>query len=59
MSGLRPYFGCATIRSYGFNVFHPPGNFCFACSSETAGKMITSFPGFQFTGVATLCFAVI
>src|SRR5208283_356857 len=52
------YLGCATIRRYGFRVFQPPGNFCFACSSETAGGMITSFPGFQFTGVATLCFAV-
>ncbi len=52
------YFGCGTIRIYGFFAVQPCGNFCFASSSETAGTMITSSPGFQFTGVATLCFAV-
>jgi hypothetical protein len=52
------YFGCGTTRIYGFFAVHPCGNFCFASSSETAGTMITSSPGFQFTGVATLCFAV-
>ena len=36
----------------------PPGNIFFASSSPTAGTMITSSPCFQFTGVATLCFAV-
>jgi hypothetical protein len=34
------------------------GYCCFASASETAGTMITSWPGFQFTGVATLCLAV-
>ena len=52
------YFGWATTLRYGFKVFHPCGNFFFASSSETAGGMITSSPGFQFTGVATLCFEV-
>src|SRR5229473_354307 len=53
-----PYFGCGTIRRYGFGAFHPPGYFCFASSSVTDGRMITSSPSFQFTGVATLCLAV-
>src|SRR5689334_12506021 len=52
------YFGCGTIRRYGFGDFQPPGYFCFASSSVTAGRMITSSPCFQFTGVATLCLAV-
>ena len=30
----------------------------FASSSDTAGTMMTFSPGFQFTGVATSCFAV-
>lgn len=55
---ITHYFGCGTTRIYGFFAVHPCGNFCFASSSETAGTMITSSPGFQFTGVATLCFAV-
>jgi len=38
--------------------FQPPGYFCRASSSDTAGTMMTSSPGFQFTGVATLCLAV-
>ncbi len=52
------YFGWGTIRRYGRGAFHPPGYFCLASSSETDGRMITSSPCFQFTGVATLCFAV-
>src|ERR671925_924691 len=52
------YFGCATTRRYGLRVFQPIGNFCLACSSVTEVGMITSSPGFQFTGVATLCLAV-
>ena len=32
--------------------------FCLACSSFKVGKMTTSSPSFQFTGVATECFAV-
>ena len=61
--GARPatrlrYFGCGTIRRYGFGDFQPSGYFCFASSSVTAGRMITSSPCFQFTGVATLCLAV-
>src|ERR1700678_1651158 len=52
------YFGCGTILRYGFGDFQPLGYFCFASSSVTAGRMITSSPCFQFTGVATLCLAV-
>src|ERR1700730_16520108 len=52
------YFGCATILKYGFGDFQPPGYFCWASSFETEGRMITSSPFFQFTGVATLCLAV-
>src|SRR4029079_6397772 len=51
-------FGWGTIRRYGRGAFQPPGNFCLASSSETAGTMMTSSPLFQFTGVATLCLAV-
>ena len=56
--GYCIYLGWATMRKYGLSVFHPPGNFAFACSSETEGTIITFSPNFQFTGVATLCFAV-
>src|SRR5262245_39056675 len=52
------YFGWGTIRRYGRGAFQPSGNFCFASSSETDGRMMTSSPCFQFTGVATLCLAV-
>lgn len=52
------YRGWGTIRMYGFGAFQPPGYACLASASETAGTMMTSSPGFQFTGVATLCFAV-
>ena len=58
VSACRGYRGCGTIRMYGFGAFQPPGNFCLASSLETAGTMMTSSPCFQFTGVATLCFAV-
>ena len=51
------YFGCDVTRRYGFRVLNP-GNFCAASSFETAPVMITSSPGFQFAGVATLCLAV-
>src|SRR6266404_2283555 len=54
----RGYFGCGTILRYGLGDFHPPGYFCCASSFDTEGRMITSSPCFQFTGVATLCFAV-
>jgi hypothetical protein len=37
---------------------NPWGSFFFASSSDTAGGMITSWPGFQLTGVATVCLAV-
>src|SRR5262245_58993147 len=53
-----PYFGCATTRRYGKTVFQPAGYFFAASSLDTAGTMITSLPGFQFTGVATWCLAV-
>src|SRR5712692_10528907 len=43
---------------YGFGAFQPPGYACLASASETADTMMTSSPCFQFTGVATLCFAV-
>ncbi len=56
--GKTDYFGWGTTRKYGLIVFHPPGNRCFASSSDTDGTMITSSPFFQFTGVATLCSAV-
>src|SRR5215470_17895450 len=52
------YFGCFTTRRYGFSVLNPSGYLAFAASSETEVGIITSSPGFQFTGVATLCFAV-
>jgi hypothetical protein len=55
---IADYFGCATVRRYGLCVLKPAGYFCLACSSETEVGMITSLPGFQFTGVATLCLAV-
>ncbi len=48
------YFGCGTIRIYGRGAFQPPGYFCLASSSDTLPEMITSSPGFQFTGVDTL-----
>src|SRR5579863_383321 len=51
------YFGCAATRRYGLMVLNP-GNFCCASSFETAAVRITSSPGFQFTGFATLCLAV-
>src|SRR5882724_335431 len=51
------YFGCATVRRYGFTVLYP-GKILSASSLETAPVMITSSPCFQFAGVATLCFAV-
>src|SRR2546428_4298248 len=50
------YFGCATVRRYGFSVLNPCGNFFLASSSDTDVGMMTSCPTFQFTGVATVCF---
>ena len=55
---LRGHFGWATVRRYGLMVLKPFGYLAFACSSLTAGGMMTSWPFFQFTGVATMCFAV-
>src|SRR5215470_20139662 len=52
------YFGCATVRRYGFSVLNPCGYFFLASSSDTDVGMMTSWPGFQFTGVATVCFDV-
>src|SRR6516225_8462984 len=46
------------MRRYGRGAFQPSGYFCLASSSETEPAMITSSPCCQFTGVATLCFAV-
>src|SRR5580658_6193637 len=57
VSRLPTYCGCFVTRRYGLIVLNP-GNFCCASSFETAAVMITSSPCFQFTGVATLCFAV-
>src|SRR5579863_2010111 len=54
----RLYFGCGTIRKYGFGDFQPPGYCFWASSFETLPLMITSSPGLQFTGVETLCLAV-
>ena len=42
---------------YGFGDSHSPKS-SFASSFETEPAMITSSPCFQFTGVATLCYAV-
>src|SRR6266487_3599337 len=50
--------GCGTIRMYGRGDFQPCGYVFFASSSDTEPAMMTSSPCFQFTGVATLCFAV-
>src|SRR6267154_2678934 len=47
------YFGCDTVRRYGLSVLKPCGYFFFASSSDTEVGMITSWPGFQLTGVAT------
>jgi hypothetical protein len=58
VSECHNYFGCATVRRYGFSVLKPAGYFCLACSSDTDVGMITSSPGFQFTGVATCEFRV-
>src|SRR5207244_6132665 len=49
--------GCGTIRMYGFGDSHSP-KISLASSLETEPAMITSSPCRQFTGVATLCFAV-
>jgi len=43
---------------YGFGALHPPGYFFAASSFETLPLIMTSSPGFQFTGVETLCLAV-
>src|SRR5262249_554016 len=57
--GRRPvYFGCATVRRYGFSVLNPCGYFFLASSSDTDVGMMTSCPGFQFTGLPTVCFPV-
>ena len=50
--------GCGTMRMYGFGACQPSGYVFFASSSDTEPAMITSSPGFQLTGVATLWFAV-
>src|SRR5262249_27943699 len=52
------YFGWATTRRYGLSSFQPAGNSFFASSLDTDGTMMTSWPCFQFTGVATLCLSV-
>ena len=52
------YRGCGTIRMYGSGCCQPPGYAAFASSSDTAGRMMTSSPCFQFTGVATFFDAV-
>ena len=49
--------GSGTIRMYGLGDSHSP-KISFAWSSETEPAMITSSPGFQFTGVDTLLFAL-
>src|SRR2546430_17238700 len=48
------YFGWATVRRYGLSVLNPCGYFFLASSSDTDVGMMTSCPGFQFTGVATV-----
>jgi len=36
------YFGCCTVRKYGFSVLNPCGYFFFASSSDSDAGMITS-----------------
>src|SRR5204862_5603267 len=55
---LRAHLGWGTILMYGRGAFQPSGYVFFASSSETEPAMITSWPCFQFTGVATLCLVV-
>ena len=43
---------------YGLGDSQPSGQISRAWSSETEPAMTTSSPGFQLTGVETLCFAV-
>src|SRR4026207_2095133 len=50
--------GCETTRRYGLSVLKPCGYFFLASSSETDVGMMTSWPGFQLTGVAAVCLAV-
>ncbi len=45
--------GCGTTRRYGFFASQPSGNFFFASSSVSEEAMMTSWPCFQSTGVAT------
>jgi hypothetical protein len=48
----------------GFTFFHPPGNFCFACSSDTAGRdekssnqaIFQGDDGSYFVGVSVLVY---
>src|SRR6516162_3964111 len=54
----QSYFGCGTIRRYGFGVFQPAGYFLSASSLETEPPIMTSSPGFQLAGVETWCLAV-
>src|SRR5206468_815485 len=53
----KGHTGCLVVRKYGLIVLKPGNDFA-ASSFVTAGVMITSSPCFQFTGVATLYFAV-
>ena len=53
-----PYFGCGTTRIYGSGCCQPSGYVALASSSDTAGRMMTSSPCFQLTGVATFFDAV-
>src|SRR4051812_6781383 len=57
-SGDVRYFGCGTIRIYGFGDFQPCGKIVLASSSLTEPAMMTSSPDFQSAGVATRCLAV-
>src|SRR5262249_54043545 len=55
---VESYFGCGTIRRYGFGAFQPAGYFLCASSLETEPPIITSSPGFQLAGVETWCLGV-
>src|SRR5215472_17875617 len=55
---VESYFGCGTIRRYGFGAFQPAGYFLCASSLETELPIMTSSPGFQLAGVETWCLAV-
>ena len=47
------YWGCGTMRRYGFGVFQPFGILLLGFIVRDGAAMMTSSPCFQFTGVDT------